>query len=184
MDVRMSRAQDAQERPLDGCSRRRSRPLFPTRFSTAVPDAVLPPPSFDSYRLHPWRRTFPIHGVVLRRAASMPYFHSPPGERVTSPCVATVPRKWREWRSQPEGRRAGARRKEKQPRERPAQSDGPRASGNCSMRCSRRLFRTPFYLPHPWGRTSGIHALACAPKRRAKPKPKAQSPKPKAQSYR
>ena len=27
------------------------------------------------------------------------------------------------------------------------------------LRCSRRLFQTPFYLPHPWGRTSCIRAV-------------------------
>ena len=32
---------------------RRSRFPFQTRLSTAVPDAVLPPPSLGSYRLHP-----------------------------------------------------------------------------------------------------------------------------------
>ena len=57
MEVRMPQAQDALERPLDR--------LFPTRFSTAVPDAVLPPPSLESYRIHPWMRTSCIHAVVL-----------------------------------------------------------------------------------------------------------------------
>ena len=32
---------------------RHPRSLFQTRLSTAVPDAVLPPPSLESYRLHP-----------------------------------------------------------------------------------------------------------------------------------
>ena len=41
---------------LDRCSRRGSRSLFPTRLSTAVPDAVLPPPSLESYLLHPCSR--------------------------------------------------------------------------------------------------------------------------------
>jgi hypothetical protein len=30
--------------------------------------------------------------------------------------------------------------------------------GNRSLRCSRSLFPTRFYLPHPWGRTSCILA--------------------------
>ena len=43
---------------------------------------------------------------------------------------------------------------------------GRKLLGNCSatarqllLRCSRRLFPTPFYLPHSWGRTSCIHAV-------------------------
>ncbi len=31
--------------------------------------------------------------------------------------------------------------------------------GNCSLHCSRLPFQTQFYLPHPWGRTSCIHAV-------------------------
>ena len=31
--------------------------------------------------------------------------------------------------------------------------------GNCSLRCSRSLFQTRFYLPRPWGRISCIHAV-------------------------
>ncbi len=50
---------DALERPLDR--------LFQTRFSTAVPDAVLPPPSLESYRIHPWMRTSCIRAVVLHQ---------------------------------------------------------------------------------------------------------------------
>ena len=36
------------------------------------------------------------------------------------------------------------------------------ALGNCSLRCSRLLFPTQFYLPHPRGRTSCIHAVAAS----------------------
>ncbi len=58
-DVRMPRAQDALERPLDCCFRRSSRPL--------VPDAVLPHPSLDAYLPRPWGRTPCIHAVALRQ---------------------------------------------------------------------------------------------------------------------
>ncbi len=33
------------------------------------------------------------------------------------------------------------------------------AFGNCFVRCPRRLFPTPVYLPHPWGRSSWIPAV-------------------------
>jgi hypothetical protein len=33
------------------------------------------------------------------------------------------------------------------------------AGAGCAGATSRRLFQTPFYLPHPWGRTSCIHAV-------------------------
>jgi hypothetical protein len=39
----------------------RKEKLFQTPFSTAVPDAVLPPPSLESYLPHPWGRTSGIH---------------------------------------------------------------------------------------------------------------------------
>jgi len=36
------------------------------------------------------------------------------------------------------------------------------ALGNSSLRCSRSLFQTRSYLPHPWSRTSCIHAVAAS----------------------
>jgi len=36
------------------------------------------------------------------------------------------------------------------------------ALGNSSLHCSRSLFQTRFYLPHPWSRTSCIHAVAAS----------------------
>jgi hypothetical protein len=33
---------------------------------------------------------------------------------------------------------------------------------NCSRHCSRSLFQTRFYLPHPWSRTTCIHAVAAS----------------------
>ena len=58
--------------------------------------------------------------------------HRLPCGRVTFLCVATAPQERREQRSWPAGRRAGARSKEKWPKERPPQSDALRAFGNCS----------------------------------------------------
>jgi hypothetical protein len=82
------------------------------RSAASLPGIHSPPTS-----RHPCAGRGPVtvlfQSALLRRAASMPYFHSPPGERVTSLCVATAPQERREWRSQPAGRRAGARRREK-----------------------------------------------------------------------
>jgi len=50
------------------------------------------------------------------------------------------------------------------------------ALGNCSLRCSRLLFPTQFYLPHPWGRTSCIHAVAASRDRKLElPAPNSQA---------
>ncbi len=52
----------------------RSRSLLQARLSTAVPDAVLPPPSLGSYRLLPCNRTFctPHKGVPRSMQSWMP----------------------------------------------------------------------------------------------------------------
>jgi hypothetical protein len=129
----------------------------------------------------------------LRSAASMPGYHSPPGERVSFSCVATAPQERREQRSWPAGRRAGARSQRKSPKRRP-----PHTRALSTVPVFRVREAAPGFADSPsvdWHRTGphrvghpsdnscaasprprGPHQRAsCAPKQRAKSKAQARA---------